>query len=79
MRHTSNNIGNHKPNGGEGLTAQDLYELLRILTRTERRNSYVMVGGIDVIGMGVSQSDQAEYGEVKVHLLLDGDAQEKLL
>lgn len=77
-RETSNSLGRHLPNNGEGLTAEDLYRMLRSLTPAERRKSYVGVGGHDVIGMSVGQSDQAPRGEVKVWLLLDKSAEDKL-
>lgn len=64
--------GTHEPNGGEGLTLQDLLELLRSIPR-QARNNYVSVtfeDGTtgDVTGLRIGQSDQAEKWEFSVHV-----------
>lgn len=66
-------VGNkYWPNSGDGLTVQDLIELLMTIPPKARRNSYVQVAFpqhiAEVIGMGVAQSDQAEPHEIKVYL-----------
>lgn len=78
FNNTSNAVGRHVPNNGEGLTAQDLYELLRVMTLTERRKSYVTAGPFDVIGLSIGQSDQAERCELSVHIVLDGKGNDLL-
>lgn len=64
--------GRHIPNKGEGLTLQDLLELLQSVPRKARDN-YLTVNGQDVIGLAFGQSTQAEKWEFYVNLILDKD------
>jgi hypothetical protein len=67
-------IGNHLPNNGEGLTAQDLFELLQSIPAPARRESYVMVDGEDVTGIGIAQSSEAEKWEFKFYIKHTGES-----
>lgn len=66
-------IGRHLPNNGDGITAEDLYQLLKQIPRKAREN-YLMCGDGDVTGISISQSDQAEPWDFKIHIKVDGDA-----
>lgn len=61
--------GKHLPGNGEGITLQDLYELLKRIPRKARDN-FVTVDGKDVLGISFGQSDQAEKWEFKAHLVV---------
>jgi hypothetical protein len=68
-------IGNaFLPNNGEGITLQDLLELIRKIPAKARQN-YVQVnlGGesAEVTGIAFAQSDQAEKWEFKVYIATD--------
>jgi hypothetical protein len=62
------------PNNGEGLTLQDLLELIRKIPARARQN-YVMVSmgdeRGDVTGLAFAQSDQAEKWEFKIYITTD--------
>jgi hypothetical protein len=62
------------PNNGEGLTLQDLLELIRNFPAKARQN-YVRVnmGGesAEVTGIAFAQSDQAEKWEFKIYITTD--------
>jgi len=62
--------GQHWPEKGNGITLQDLLELLRRIPR-QARDNYVMCDGKDVIGLNFSQSTQAEKWEFKVSLVTE--------
>lgn len=66
-------IGQHKPGNGEGITLEDLYQLLKSLPRQVRDN-YAVVrhpdgSATDLTGLGFAQSDQAEKWEFKAYVL----------
>jgi hypothetical protein len=62
-------LGRHEPNGGEGLTLEDLYQLLKIVPFQVRRNSYIQVEDEDVSGISFSHSDQAQKYEFQAFIL----------
>lgn len=67
--HGTHNNGNRE---GEGMTLEDLYQLLKRVPLKAREN-YVMIVdkdcmSHDVIGLQFAQSDQAEKWEFKVYL-----------
>lgn len=66
--------GTHMPNNGEGITLEDLYQLIKSIPVKIRRSNYIMVDAqdwttADVIGLSFAQSDQAEPHEFKVHMI----------
>jgi hypothetical protein len=65
-------IGRHLPGNGQGITGEDLYQLLRQIPRKAREN-YLMCNGNDVLGLSIGQSDQAEPWEFKLRLVTDGE------
>jgi hypothetical protein len=67
--------GEHWPNGGKGITLEDLYQWLRTVPRKARENYVTGEDGKDLIGFSFGQSSEAEKWEFKVHLVLERDAQ----
>lgn len=63
--------GKHLPNNGEGLTLEDLRQLLNSIPARARRDTYITYAGKDVIGLHFGQSDQAEPTEFTCHVVLD--------
>ncbi|HEY1898142.1 MAG TPA: hypothetical protein VGG62_17815 [Terracidiphilus sp.] len=64
--------GTHEPSNGEGLTIQDLLDLLKRVP-AQARGNYLRVNCGDgevreVTGLQFAQSDQAEKWEFKVYL-----------
>jgi hypothetical protein len=65
------NMGDFEPNDGEALTIEDVIEMLRKSIKPKARIfSYLTVGGRDVIGVSIGQSDQAEKHDLHVQLTL---------
>lgn len=62
--------GQHLPQNGEGITLEDLYQLLKTIPARVRRQNYPTVCGpdpagkqADIAGISFGQSDQAEKYE----------------
>lgn len=71
-------LGIHEPSRGEGLTVQDVVDMLMTIPAKARRNAYLTVNTVEVVGMGIGQRDQAEAHEVSVSLRLDPNDQQIL-
>lgn len=65
-------IGRHLPASGEGITGEDLYQLLKSMP-SRARNNYVTVANGDLIGLNIAKSDQSQRWEFKLHLIGDGE------
>ena len=64
-------IGRHLPGNGEGITGEDLYQLLKSMPRKARGNYLQVTGGGDVLGLSIAQSDQAEPWEFKLYVVTE--------
>lgn len=67
-------LGIHGSYGGQGMTIQEMLDLLRSVPRQARHN-YLMVSGPngdvrDVTGIHFAQSDQSERWDFKVYIVV---------
>lgn len=69
-------IGRHLPNDGQGITAEDLYQLLKRIPRKARENNLQVAWGGDVLGLSIAQSDQAEPWEFRLYVVTDERCQQ---
>lgn len=64
--------GDHEPNNGSGITAQEMLDLLRSIPRKARDNYLRVIGEdgcpVEVSGLHFGKSDQAEKWEFKVYI-----------
>lgn len=63
--------GDHLPLDGEGLTLEDLYQLIKSIPRKVRENSYVGSHGNEVTGLQFGHRSTAEKYEFSVAIVTD--------